>query len=100
MEIDEFRDYEKALGALKESRLQLIKAPKMIDKERRIAALDSRITIVSEFVEIRRFEKMDPPRMVEMCTSFLQTRDVESVLDCAKLIIFLFFYYSDSFVDD
>ena len=78
MEIDEFRDYEKALGALKESRQQLEKARKMADRERRISALESRISIVSDFVEARRYEKSDPHKMADMCTTLLQRRDVDS----------------------
>jgi intraflagellar transport protein 140 len=80
MEIDEFRDYEKALGALKESRQQLEKARKMVDRERRITALESRISIVSDFVEARRYEKSDPQKMADVCTALLQRHDVESVI--------------------
>ena len=93
MEIDEFRDYEKALGALKESRQQLEKARKMTDRERRISALESRISIVSDFVEARRYEKSDPHKMADMCTTLLQRRDVDSAIylchkiDCAPSIL-------------
>ena len=91
MEIDEFRDYEKALGALKESRQQLEKARKMADRERRITALESRISIVSDFVEARRYEKSDPQKMADVCTALLQRHDVESVIRrvyiCIELII-------------
>ena len=40
VEIDEYRDYEKALGALKESLKYLIKANKVADKEQKLASLD------------------------------------------------------------
>lgn len=78
-EIDEYRDYEKAVGALRESRQQLAKA-KMPDRDRRVAALDQRISAVADFVEARRCEKSDPQKMVDMCTVLLQTRDVESAI--------------------
>mmetsp|Transcript_1689 Transcript_1689/g.4984 ORF Transcript_1689/g.4984 Transcript_1689/m.4984 type:complete len:471 (-) Transcript_1689:448-1860(-) len=78
MEIDEFRDYEKALGALKESREQLERLRKGADRDRRISALDTRIKIISDFVEIRHCEDSDPKRMVEMCTALLERHDAES----------------------
>jgi len=85
MEIDEFRDYEKALDALKESRQQLAKARKMMDKECRIKSLDSRISIIADFVEARHCEKSDPQKMANICTSMLSMPDIEAVLFGAHL---------------
>lgn len=84
MEIDEFRDYEKALDALKESKQQLEKAKEMIDRECRIDALESRIAIVTDFVQARRCEKSDPQKMADMCTAILSRRDVTTVGICVS----------------
>merc|ERR1711871_74981 len=80
MEIDEFRDYEKALGALKEAHKQLKKGRKIDDREHRMNVLESRIAIISDFVEVRHYEKSDPPKMIEMCTSLIQNRDTDSAI--------------------
>ena len=82
MEIDEFRDYEKALDALKESKQQLEKAKKLIDRECRIDVLESRIAIVTDFVQARKYEKSDPHKMADMCTAILSRREATTVGIC------------------
>ena len=47
LEIDEFRDYDKALGALTESRKNLLKAAQ------ETSTLDRRIAMVQEFVDAK-----------------------------------------------
>merc|ERR1711918_195717 len=49
IEIDEYRDYEKALGALKESHKYLVKS-RNEDKPDRLASLQHRIDLVERFV--------------------------------------------------
>ncbi|KAJ1446802.1 hypothetical protein M885DRAFT_591648 [Pelagophyceae sp. CCMP2097] len=80
MEIDEYRDYEKAVGALRQSRAQLDKARKAVDCDKRLAALDSRISTVDDFVEARSYEKTDARRMADMCSALLQKHDVDAAI--------------------
>jgi intraflagellar transport protein 140 len=58
VEIDEYRDYEKALGAMKEAMRQLEKsnAP---EKEMKISMMRKRVGIIEKFVQAR--EVMAPP---------------------------------------
>ena len=63
IEIDEYRDYEKALGALMESKKYLNKA-RVVDKDDRIAMLQQRIGMVDSFVQARKLVKTDPTQMV------------------------------------
>jgi intraflagellar transport protein 140 len=76
VEIDEYRDYEKALGALKESVKYMIKA-KGANKEEQLASLHQRIQLVEIFVQARRLVKTDPAEMVKICHQLLDRPDVE-----------------------
>lgn len=53
VEIDEYRNYEKALGALREAAKHAAKLTGA-DKEQRLSSLNSRIGIVERFVEARK----------------------------------------------
>ena len=77
MEIDEYRDYEKAFSALKEALKYMIKA-RVPDKEERMATLQQRIFLVEKFVHARKLVKQDPEQMIKLCHSLLDTPDVES----------------------
>jgi len=76
VEIDEYRDYEKAFSALKEALKYMIKA-KIPDKEERMQALQNRIFLVEKFVHARKLVKQDPEQMIKLCHSLLDTPDVE-----------------------
>lgn len=51
IEIDEYRDYEKALGALRES-LKYMQKARSADKEDRVTSLNLRINICERFVSV------------------------------------------------
>jgi len=53
VEIDEYRNYEKALGALREA-LKYLNRSRGADKERRIEALTRRVELVDQFVQARK----------------------------------------------
>ena len=59
MEIDEYRDYEKALGAMRESAKHLAKS-KTPESPARIDALRARTRLVERFVEVRKSLGADP----------------------------------------
>jgi len=77
VEIDEYRDYEKAFSALKEALKYMIKS-RMPDKEERMASLQQRIYLVEKFVHARKLVKQDPEQMIKLCNSLLDSPDVES----------------------
>eukprot|EP00736_Rhodelphis_marinus_P013329 Rmarinus@m.1241 len=80
VEIDEYRDYEKALGALREALKYMIKA-KPMDKEEKIASLQQRIFIVERFVDARKKAKGGQVEdVVDICQSLLDQPDVETAI--------------------
>eukprot|EP00735_Rhodelphis_limneticus_P014761 TRINITY_DN883_c0_g1::TRINITY_DN883_c0_g1_i1::g.25367::m.25367 TRINITY_DN883_c0_g1::TRINITY_DN883_c0_g1_i1::g.25367 ORF type:complete len:723 (+),score=265.67,sp/E9PY46/IF140_MOUSE/52.59/0.0,Clathrin/PF00637.15/0.21,Clathrin/PF00637.15/1.3e+02,Clathrin/PF00637.15/9.6e-06,Clathrin/PF00637.15/1.4,Clathrin/PF00637.15/0.091,Clathrin/PF00637.15/0.32,Clathrin/PF00637.15/2.8,Clathrin/PF00637.15/1.8e+03,Clathrin/PF00637.15/1.7e+03,Apc3/PF12895.2/1.7e+02,Apc3/PF12895.2/1,Apc3/PF12895.2/0.46,Apc3/PF12895. len=80
VEIDEYRDYEKALGALRESLKYIIKA-KPAGKEEKTAALQQRIFIVEQFVEARKQVKVgNPDETIKICLALIDQPDVETAI--------------------
>ena len=75
VEVDEFRDYGRALTALKEAVKQLIKA-KLPDKERRVAELDERVRVVQLFVQAREAVNGDAGEMVRLCEELVGMKEV------------------------
>mmetsp|Transcript_12565 Transcript_12565/g.18828 ORF Transcript_12565/g.18828 Transcript_12565/m.18828 type:complete len:863 (+) Transcript_12565:2-2590(+) len=83
MEIDEYRDYDKALTALKQSQQQLEKASSknVPDRDRRIQALESRISLIADFVQARSLEKSNPDQMAILINNILtQKRDLDAAI--------------------
>merc|ERR1719240_109586 len=79
VEIDEYRDYEKALNALTESLSYLNKA-RGLNKEQKVTSLQQRIKHVEAFVGARKMVKTDPEQMVKLCHELLEQADVESAI--------------------
>jgi len=79
VEIDEYRDYEKALVALKEALTWLDKG-RFPGKEQKVASLQARISHVETFVGARKLVKSDPQQMVKRCHELLEQIDVESAI--------------------
>jgi intraflagellar transport protein 140 len=92
VEIDEYRDYEKALGALRESQKYLEKASGSHITELALV-LDERIQIISKFVDARRLAKKDPSEMVNICQELLREPRVEDAIrigDCLAMLVEFF----------
>jgi len=67
VEIDEYRDYEKALGAMREAKKQLEKSS-AAQKETKMRMLDTRIGHLEKFVQAREaLNNNDPQTMVSLC---------------------------------
>ena len=97
VEIDEYRDYEKALGALKEASKNIAKATTA--SATTIAAnLQSRIYVLDKFVSARKSMKSDPSTAEQICLGLLNQPGTEveesiRVGDCYALLIE---YYHDA----
>ena len=76
VEIDEYRDYEKALSALREALKYMVKA-RAQNKEERCKQLQQKIYLVDRFVEARKVVKTDPNEMVKISHQLLEQPDVE-----------------------
>merc|ERR1712000_647960 len=73
-EIDDYQDYEKALGALNEA-LRCMSRAKMKDldaQEETVSRLQRRIEMVKQFVELRSLAQEDPAQMMEEAQQLLQ----------------------------
>ena len=69
-EVDEFRDYEKAIAALREATNAMNKS-QANDKTERLLDLDRRIEFIKTFLEARSHSKDDPNKMIEMCSMLI-----------------------------
>merc|ERR1712232_1057767 len=81
VEIDEYRDYEKAGGALREALKYFMKAAGPGDEgDPRVLTLQNRIEVVDKFAGVRKLAKTDPTQMIEICEQMIQTPEVESAI--------------------
>ena len=79
VEIDDYRDYEKALAALKEAYEWLTKA-RSSGKDGKAEQLRLRVQHVENFVNARKMVKTDPETTVKMCFELLDQPEVETAL--------------------
>jgi intraflagellar transport protein 140 len=79
VEIDEYRDYTKALGAMREA-LKLLNKSECVNKDGKLSLLQKRISIIEEFVEARNFATSDPSTMERMCSRLLEYPEVETAV--------------------
>ena len=79
VEIDDYRDYEKALAALKESHEWLTKA-RVAGKETKAQQLGMRVQHVQNFVSARKMVKTEPETTIKMCFELLDQPEVENAL--------------------
>jgi intraflagellar transport protein 140 len=78
VEIDEYRDYEKAIGALKEGLKYLSKESPPSGQTREMAgSFEKRIAMIEKFVQARKAAKKDPATMVAICDELLADPQLE-----------------------
>ncbi len=99
-EIDDFRDYEKALEALREALKYAIKAKPTgagansnSANDAKMNQLENRVRLVDKFVTARKLVKTNPAEMVKLCTQLLDTPDVESAVRVGDVYAELIQYY-------
>ncbi|KAH7331767.1 hypothetical protein KP509_20G049600 [Ceratopteris richardii] len=97
VEIDGFRDYEKALGAMKEA-LKFLSKVQSSSQNTKMLSLKLRIEEVERFVQARRLAKSDPNGMISACTCLLaelgkQDRNGQAALRIGDLYALLIEYY-------
>jgi len=96
-EVDEYRDYDKALDALREA-LKAMELARGTATSERASVLQNRISLVERFVAARRVVKMDPQAMVDTCNSLLNEPDINDAIrvgDIFALMIEWFASQSD-----
>ncbi|XP_048575888.1 intraflagellar transport protein 140 homolog isoform X2 [Nematostella vectensis] len=82
VEIDEYQNYDKALGALTEAYKCMAKAKmkNSTDQEEKVAFLKQRIGFVKKFVQARRSYEEDPEESVKLCHILLEEPDLETAV--------------------
>jgi intraflagellar transport protein 140 len=97
VEIDEYRDYEKAGGALREALKYVVKAAGPgAENDERVISLQGRISIVDKFAGIRKLAKSDPEQMVQLCEKMLQMPDTENAVRVGDVFAQLVEHYLES----
>ncbi|XP_060585745.1 intraflagellar transport protein 140 homolog [Ruditapes philippinarum] len=82
VEIDEYQNYDKALGALGEVFKCLSKA-KMTDEalqEERLGQLKNKITLIKKLVNARRIYDEDSEEAIKQCQVLLEEPDLDSAV--------------------
>lgn len=95
VEIDEYRDYDKAAGALKESMKCLVKS-KLADKDQKLDSLKKRVGLVEKFIVARNMvaNREQATEMIRLCSELLATPDVETAIRSGDVFAFLIEYHA------
>jgi len=93
VEIDEYRDYDKAGGALREALKYMTKA--VGEGDERVISLQSRIALVDQFANVRQMAKTEPDQMVAVCERMVDLPDVESAVRIGDIFAQLVEYYGE-----
>lgn len=80
VEIDEYRDYEKALGAMKEAMRQLEKSQSG-EKEVKLSRMRKRVGVIEKFVEARQaLNNNDGDTAMQICDGLVETAGTEDAI--------------------
>ncbi|XP_072275167.1 intraflagellar transport protein 140 homolog [Pyxicephalus adspersus] len=82
VEIDEYQNYEKAMGALTEAYKCLTKAKMRSpeDQERKLSDMQNKLTLVKRFIQARRAYSGDKQEAIRQCELLLEEPDLESAV--------------------
>ena len=98
VEIDDYQNYDKALGALTEALKYINKAKNMDfdEQEARVNSLTNRIDLVKKFVSVKQLAKSDTNGMVEGAHALLRTPEIETAVRIGDIYGFLFQFFAES----
>eukprot|EP01022_Parablepharisma_sp_SALTPOND_P012321 TRINITY_DN1578_c0_g1_i1.p1 TRINITY_DN1578_c0_g1~~TRINITY_DN1578_c0_g1_i1.p1 ORF type:complete len:1534 (-),score=207.16 TRINITY_DN1578_c0_g1_i1:2494-7095(-) len=93
-EIDEYREYEKALGAMTEAVKAIQNAPNAV-KSGRLQQLEYRMKLISDFVRARKLAETgtNPEEMVKICRFIMDSPDAESAVRVGDVIAQVIEYF-------
>ncbi|KAM6423733.1 intraflagellar transport protein 140 homolog isoform 2-T2 [Liasis olivaceus] len=91
VEVDEYQNYEKALGALTEAYKCLSKAKTRspVEQENKLALLQSKMALVKRFIQARRLYSEDPKEAIRQCELLLGEPDLDSTIRLGDVLGFL-----------
>jgi len=96
VEIDEYQNYEKALGALAEA-LKCMSKAKMRDitaQESKVNFLKRRISLLKKFVQSRRVYDEDPDEAMKQCLALLDEPDLDTSVRSGDVYGFMIEHYA------
>jgi len=94
VEIDEYRDYEKALGAMKEAMRQLEKSTSE-NKDIKLNMIKRRISTIEKFVQAREaLNNNDSNTAMTICDELVDTKGVEEAIRLGDVFAQLIEHYS------
>ena len=99
VEIDEYRDYEKALGAMKEAMRQLEKS-NSDSKDIKLSMMRKRVGIIEKFVKAREaLNSNDSAMAMSICDQLVDTKGVEEAIRLGDVFAQLIehYYYKKEF---
>lgn len=94
VEVDEFRNYEKALAALRESSKAATKIQDEAVKQTRLLQLQDKVSLVERFVSARKMAKSDPAEMVNICNQLVEQHDCETAVRVGDVFALLVYFYA------
>ncbi|KAI9137959.1 hypothetical protein BKA69DRAFT_835376 [Paraphysoderma sedebokerense] len=89
VEIDEYQNYEKALGALKESIKCMSRAKTAMSKDIKINALQHKIDLITKFVQARKLSEIDQNQMNIICGELLKEPNIEQFIRIGDIFALL-----------
>ncbi|XP_053132123.1 intraflagellar transport protein 140 homolog [Hemicordylus capensis] len=91
VEVDEYQNYEKALGALTEAYKCLSKAKSRspVDQESKLTLLQNKMALVKRFIQARRLYPEDPKEAARQCELLLGESDLDSAIRLGDVLGFL-----------
>lgn len=96
IEIDEYRDYARALVALQEA-LKYLEKGRVHDKEAKVSSIQMRAELIEKFLEARKLVRSDPGEMVRQCQQLLELPYIDSAVRAGDIYALLIeFYYSQN----
>ena len=101
VEIDEYRDYEKALGAMKEAMRQLEKSTSE-NKDMKLSLMKKRVGIIEKFVQAREaLNANDSQQAMQICDQLVETPGVEDAIRLGDVFAQLIehYFYKNKFED-
>jgi intraflagellar transport protein 140 len=96
VEIDDYQNYEKALGALNEALKCMTKAKtkNAAEQESKVAFLKQRITLLRKFVEAKRLYSEQPQEAIKQCQLLLDEPDLETAVRVGDVYGFMVGHYA------
>uniref|UniRef100_K3W6X2 Uncharacterized protein n=1 Tax=Globisporangium ultimum (strain ATCC 200006 / CBS 805.95 / DAOM BR144) TaxID=431595 RepID=K3W6X2_GLOUD len=79
VEIEEYRDYEKAIGAVHEA-VKVLSKSRSEQKDKMVQAFESQIQLMEQFVIARQQMKQNPIEMVEIVARLLEEPRIEEAI--------------------